>query len=207
MRSPKKGPNHGEVNNPRNSSQLVSSINPKSSPIKETIYSDQNGIAKIVIKVNPPELDGNKNSKVHQELKITESKANTENKQNPSMAGSSSGDPFISKRPKICKFFTQQRCKFGDRCFNFHPKNDSHTRKYVPPWYNDAYIQKGYQPPRVLSHYNYNPIQTQNRFHKLPLVDLDSGRASGYWSRPHDPQINSYDFPALNGHYPNGNVH
>ena len=105
-------------------------------------------------------------------------------------------DPLIDPTPvtkkKICRFHLQQRCKFGDRCFNIHTSQNAYPRKYVPPWKNDRYpsnynyqSSSSYVPDLAL----YGGYLSQNRFQKLPLMDLDLGEHSVYWSRPYNPTL------------------
>ena len=203
VRPPELDPKGGGVNVSTNPVQVAQTLeNSKHSPTRLIIHSDKNGIAKIEIKSKTPDSDQNKNYGEQNREKNTREK-----EIHSSPPRQSSGGPFTAKRPKICKFYMQNRCKFDDRCFNIHPKNESHLRKNVPPWYNDMYVRKGYQPPRVQNFNRFNPVQTQNRFNQLPLVDLDCGGASGYWSLPHNPLFNANDFPPVEVHYRNGNGH
>ena len=169
----------------------------KSSP--KIKHSNENGILKI--KITHGESNEVKNSKLSPKNK------EKTNQENSSTTGKSSDRPYtpVTKK-KICRFHLQQRCKFGDRCFNIHTSQNAYPRKYVPPWKNDRYpsnynyqSSSSYVPDLAL----YGGYLSQNRFQKLPLMDLDLGEHSVYWSRPYNPTLknsSNQNFPKSLNH-------
>ena len=181
-------------NIPVTSPKMINDL--RKAPSQTIIHSNENGTSKIQIKIN---YDKPKN-----ESQVSKNSSDNTSGSKHSSAAVNSKQAFTPQRKKICKFFTEGRCKFGERCFNLHPKNDTKKRNYGPPWYKDMYIEKGYQPPRVQTRPEFNPFLSHNRFNHLPLLELDAVGPHGYWSLPHNPQLNNtvnYDHPA-NVRYP-----
>ena len=140
-----------------------------------------------------------------------EFKENSENRPNSlNNRGSPNNNAHISKQKRICRFFLQKRCKFGDRCFNFHPMAEKNTKNYVPPNFESSrsyvppYHQMKYTPNRaILFKTNeldlLNQIPLQNRFQPLPLLNLDTTENVRYWSVGQNTQFNN----PSNHHIPN----
>ena len=107
--------------------------------------------------------------------------------------------PGPSHKKQTCKFFLQQRCIFGDRCRNDHPKNIQQSRDYIPPW--NTYPHQTRLDSRNQEHRNYSELGT----------NVNRGRHVGYWSYPQPPvpinetrfshlnevSLNDYNFPSL----------
>ena len=52
------------------------------------------------------------------------------------------------EQKKICYFFTQKRCKFGEKCFNLHPKNhqfNNFQKLNRPPFQQSVRNQNSFQ--------------------------------------------------------------
>ena len=151
------------------------------------IHSNEGGISKIqIFTQHSPVPKNNQSSPKNHEKNSPEKSSSTDKSSDKTYT------PVTKK--KICKFFNQNRCKFGDRCFNIHPKQNVHQGRYIPPWKNDRPPQN-FKYIRVPSQFPdptlYNGYLTQNRFQPLPLMDLDLGEHSEYWSRPYNPQFNN----------------
>ena len=103
---------------------------------------------------------------------------------------------------------------------NFHPIDDNKNRNFVPPKSENP---KHYIPPYEKMNYTTNrsilfkaneldfsnQIQIKNRFHPLPLLNLDSTEHVGYWSLGQPPQLNNSsihipDYQANNASFPSG---
>ena len=104
-----------------------------------------------------------------------------------------------TNKKQICKFYLEQRCIFGDRCRNDHPKNVQQNRNYIPPW--NTYPHRTSLDSRTQEQQNYTELGT----------NLSRGRQVGYWSHPQPPipvnetrfsqlnevNLNDYNFPSL----------
>ena len=186
--------------------------NSKLSVVEVNKSSSSQNISKVTEKTNEPKNPVSKeNVNFDKDENTGVSRVNSESRPKSSdKRGSPNNNAHISKKKRTCKFYLQNRCKFGDRCFNFHPiasnkprnyvpSNFEKTRQYVPP-----YEKMKYTPNRaILFKTNeldfLNQIQLQNRFQPLPLLNLDSAENIGYWSVGQNPQLNN----SSNHHIPN----
>ena len=73
----------------------------------------------------------------------------------------------------------QNRCKFKERCFNFHPPINNNEKNYIPPWNYNSYPNLGSLQQESV---NSGPWTTQHAsgFRRSPA----RGKPVGYWSLP-----------------------
>ena len=86
----------------------------------------------------------------------------------------------LNNKPKrICKFYLEKRCHFGNRCFNLHTDSDQARNSYSAI------------SPKLQQQRHSNGITLQNRFQALNLTDHNEGPPHMYWSLPLNPQQNN----------------
>ena len=124
------------------------------------------------------------------ESKVTPNKSKpiSPNKQN---SGVKTGQPNV-KEKTVCKFYLENRCSFGYKCWNLHPKNTykENTRplsNFIPPWNPNMYPNLTNNHQSNQPSFNPRLEQSNTDMSKSFRVSPDRGRYVGYWSVPPIP--------------------
>ena len=195
------------ISNPNSEPEVIIDTSPKTSSPNAN-ESIENLLKKVLKKV---EMEKNLTENKTNKVTSNESKPTSPNKQS---SGVKTGQPNL-KEKTVCKFYLQNRCSFGYKCWKFHPKNTfnektSPSGNFISPWNPNMY-------PNLITNQsnqtNFNPRleQSNNNMSQNFRASPDRGRYVGYWSVPPIPthqtrfsqlseiDINSpNDFPNLN---------
>ena len=171
------------ISNPNSEPEVIIDTSPKTSSPNAN-ESIENLLKKVLKKV---EMEKNLTENKTNKVTPNESKPTSPNKQS---SGVKTGQPNL-KEKTVCKFYLQNRCSFGYKCWNFHPKNTfnektSSSGNFISPWNPNMY-------PNLITNQsnqtNFNPRLEQSNINMSQnfRVSPDRGRYVGYWSVPPIP--------------------